>query len=117
MGSRIEVRGPVYRTVTVQAQVQSASGASKTALQQRVVEALDAFLDPRTGGPEGTGWPFGRHVYRAEMLQVIDRVSGVDYVTNLALFVDGCLCDPQCGNVCLSQLELVASGAHKIEVL
>jgi predicted phage baseplate assembly protein len=117
IGSRIEVTGPVYRTVAVQAQVRLAGGASKTALQQRVVAALNAFLHPLTGGPAGTGWPFGRDVYRAEMLQVIDQVPGVDYVATFSLFVDGCVCDPQCGNVCLAPTELVAAGSHEIEVL
>ncbi|MEO7141938.1 MAG: baseplate J/gp47 family protein, partial [Bryobacteraceae bacterium] len=116
-GTRIEVTGPAYRTVTVQARIQSTAGANKTAVQQRIVDALNAFLDPLTGGPAGTGWPFGRAVFRTEMLQTIDQVPGVDYVTSLALFVDGCLCDPQCGNVCLSPTELVAAGAHQIEVL
>jgi hypothetical protein len=117
IGSRIEVTGPAYRTVAVQAQVRLAGGASKSALEQRIVAALNAFLHPLTGGPAGTGWPFGRDVYRAEMLQVIDQVPGVDYVATLSLFVDGCVCDPKCGNVCLAPTELVAAGSHEIEVL
>ena len=117
IGTRIEVTGPSYRVVAIQAQIQSTNGASKSAVQQRVVDALNAFLDPLTGGPDGTGWPFGRDVYRAEMMPVIDQVAGVDYIATLALLVDGCACDPQCGNVCLSPTELVSAGAHQIEVL
>jgi hypothetical protein len=117
IGSRIEVVGPTYLEVAVRAQVQALAGTSKTALPQKIIDALNAFLHPLTGGPEGAGWPFGRDVYRAEILQVIDRVPGVDYVASLALLVEGCECSPQCGNVCLAPTWLVAAGAHEIEVL
>ncbi len=117
IGSRIEVVGPTYLEVAVRAQVQALTGTSKTTLPQKITDALNAFLHPLTGGPEGAGWPFGRDVYRAEILQVIDRVPGVDYVASLALLVDGCECSPQCSNVCLSPTWLVAAGAHEIEVL
>ena len=47
--------------------------------------ALDVFLDPLKGGPTGRGWPFGRDVYRSEILEVIDRTPGVDHVEDLEL--------------------------------
>lgn len=117
IGTRVEVTGPTYREVAVRAQVQSLAGTSKMPLGERVVDALNSFLSPLTGGPDGTGWPFGRDVYRAEILQVIDGVPGVDYVTSLALIAEGCECDPQCGNVCLAPTWLVTPGQHEIEVL
>ncbi len=117
IGSRIEVVGPTYREVTVRAKVQSLPGTAKPLLAKMVADVLKAFLDPLSGGPDGTGWPFGRDVYRVEILQVIDRVPGVDYVASLALLADGCECTPQCGNVCLAPTWLVSSGQHEIEVL
>ena len=80
-----------------------------------MIGALNSFLDPLTGGPEKTGWPFGRDVYRAEILKVLSEVAGVDYVTSLAL-VPG-KGPAQCGNVCLGQTCLVAPGAHQVQVL
>jgi hypothetical protein len=80
-----------------------------------VVAALNKFLDPLVGGPEGSGWPFGRDVYRSEIMRIIDEVPGVDYVASLELIGgDG---QPQCGNVCLSPTWLVAAGTHQINVL
>lgn len=117
IGSRIDVVGPAYRVVTVQAQVQPLAGTSPRALAARIVDALDVYLHPLTGGADGQGWPFGRSVFRAEIMQVIDSVPGVDYVATLALLADGCACDPQCGNVCIASTALVESGAHEIQVL
>ncbi len=67
---------------------------------------------PLTGGPERTGWPFGRDVYRAEVLQTIDEVPGVDYVEALELIPQQGR--PVSGNVSLTPLELVAAGEHRM---
>jgi hypothetical protein len=115
IGTRVQVVGPTYVDVAVQATVQSKKGTDKVALQANVINALNSFLDPLTGGPEKTGWPFGRDVYRAEILKVLSEVAGVDYVTSLAL-VPG-KGPAQCGNVCLGQTSLVAPGAHQVQVL
>ena len=73
----------------VQACVQPYPGVDPDRLRAAIVKALDDFLDPLRGGPEGCGWPFGRDVYRSEVLQVIDGVQGVDCVSELALRGDG----------------------------
>lgn len=117
LGSRIAVVGPTYRTVAVQAQVAALAGASKSAVQQRIVTALNAFFDPLTGGPDSTGWPFGRDVYQTEVMQVIEQVQGVDYISSFSLLADGCTCAPQCGNICLAPAWLVAAGQHQIGVI
>ena len=115
IGTRAEVIAPTYLDVAVQATVQSMTGSNKTNLQQAIVVALNRFLDPLLGGPAGTGWPFGRDVYRSEIMRVIDAVTGVDYVASLALVAE---CgQPQCGNVCLGPTWLVAAGTHQITVV
>jgi Baseplate J-like protein len=115
IGTRVEVFGPTYLDVSVQAKLQASARASTTGLAQRVAAALNEFFDPLTGGPDGSGWPFGRDVYRSEVLQVIDETEGVDHVLSLELVADGG--QPQCGNVCLGPTGLVAAGQHQIEVV
>lgn len=115
VGTRVEVIGPTYLELAVQAEVQAQAGVNKAVLQTDVVAALNKFLDPLQGGPDGAGWPFGRDVYRSEIMRVIDEVPGVDYVASLALVgEDG---QPQCGNVCLGPTWLVEAGNHQITVL
>jgi len=115
IGTRVEVVGPSYLEVGVRAQVRAFVGVSRANLQQKIIAALNTFLHPLQGGPAGTGWPFGRDVYRAEILQVIDEVPGVDHVLTLELVPAGC--EAQCGNVCLSPTSLVTAGYHDIEVV
>jgi predicted phage baseplate assembly protein len=115
IGTRIEVIGPIYRTIAARTTVRACQGVNANVLQARMVERLNEFFHPLRGGPEETGWPFGRDVYRSEVLQVLDETPGVEYVLALELLADGC--DPQCANVCLGPLGLVAAGKHEIAVV
>jgi hypothetical protein len=114
IGSRIEVAGPQYTEVAVHARVRPQPLADPDEVRRRASAALDAFFNPLSGGQDGTGWPFGRDVASAEVLRVIDDVSGVDHVLELALVgADGA----SCGNLCIGPLGLVDAGAHQIEVV
>jgi hypothetical protein len=112
IGTRLVVVGPEYLAVGVRATVRVRDAARRDRVRAAVVAALNAFLDPLTGGPDGRGWPFGRDVYRSEVFQVILAVPGVDCVTDLALVGDPA--EPQCGNLCVPPTWLVTPGTHAI---
>jgi hypothetical protein len=114
IGTRVEVIGPTYLQVGVNASVQSVEGQDPAKLQQAVIQALNLYLDPLKGGPGGGGWPFGRDIYKAEILSIIANVPGVDHVLSLSLVPTGCA--PQCGNICLNPGWLATPGTHQIEV-
>jgi predicted phage baseplate assembly protein len=113
VGTRIEVTGPTYLEVAVRATVAALPGAARDAVRDSVLRAVGRFFDPLEGGPDGTGWPFGRDVYRTEVLDVVNRVVGVARVESLELVAEGC---GVCSNVCVGRTGLVASGAHEIVV-
>jgi predicted phage baseplate assembly protein len=115
IGTRVEVVGPTYREVAVRAKVQAYPRLTPADIRQKITAALNRFFHPLHGGPDKQGWPFGRDVYRSEVLQVVDETEGVDHVLSLELLIDGG--EPQCGNVCLGPTGLVAVGQHQIEVV
>lgn len=115
VGTRLLVVGPDYLPVRVLATVRARPGADIDRVQADIFSALNTFLDPLQGGPAGRGWPFGRDVYRAEILQVIDGIAGVDHVLSLELV--GGEGEAQCGNLCLGPTFLPAPTAHEIEVV
>jgi predicted phage baseplate assembly protein len=110
--TRLLVVAPQYVIVSVTATVEALAGANPGRVAIDIRSALTIFLDPILGGPAGRGWPFGRDVFRSEVLALIDGVPGVDHVTSLELSAEGC--DPQCNNICVSPTSLVASGLHSI---
>ncbi|MGH8554144.1 MAG: baseplate J/gp47 family protein [Gammaproteobacteria bacterium] len=109
-----EVVGPEYLEVRVHARVRTKAYIDPIRVRDRIQTALDTFLDPRRGGPEGMGWPFGRDVYRSEILQLIDGVPGVDHV--LALSLSAGSGEARCGNLPLCPTWLVTPGPHQIEM-
>jgi hypothetical protein len=113
--TRVVVMGPTYVMIGVHARVKAAIGADPGRVAVTVRARLERFLDPLQGGPRGRGWPFGRDVYRSEILQVIDDAPGVDHVESLELTRNGCLL--ACSNACVSRISLAASGEHAIEVI
>lgn len=115
IGTRLLVAGPQYLEVWVQATVRATISVDLERVRRDIESALDMFLDPLNGGPAGLGWPFGRDVYRSEILQVIDDVSGVDHVITLELYAGAGTA--QCSNLCVEPTWLVAPGKHEIEVV
>ena len=112
--TRLVVVGPEYLTISVSSRIRTLPGADPTRVRDDVAAALASFLDPLRGGPAARGWPFGRDVYRSEILQVVDGVRGVDHVLDLTISADGRAV--ACGNVCVPPTWLVTSGAHLVEV-
>ena len=86
IGTRIAVEPPGYRGVTVEAVVRPASGANANRLKADAERALYEYLHPITGGPDGSGWPFGRPVTIGEIYSVLQRVPGAEVVESVNLF-------------------------------
>ncbi len=81
-----EVEPPNYRGVTVAARVRPRRGVAADLLRDDAVAALYRFLHPRTGGPDGAGWPFGRPVTVGDVHAALADVAGLDYVEDARLF-------------------------------
>jgi len=104
--TRVRVAKPTYRPVRIAATVvrDFASLLRKDTVQRTAEAAVRRFLSPLRGGDDGTGWPFGRAVYRSELYQLLEDTPGVDHVQRLLL--DG---DPARGELPLADDEVVAS--------
>lgn len=113
--TRIVVTGPIYVAVSVNATVTAKPGAALATVRTEIRGALDAFFSPLTGGPAGLGWPFGRGVYRAEILQLIANIPGVDHVNSMSMTAGSGT--PRCGDIQVCPTVLVASGTHSIQVV
>jgi uncharacterized phage protein gp47/JayE len=91
----IEVVGPNYLPVDVTATVAPQDPREANAVEQAALSALAQFLHPLHGGPGGLGWDLGRGVFLSDVATVLGDVAGVDYVEELALYVNGVLQDNQ----------------------
>ncbi|MDW4909514.1 putative baseplate assembly protein [Streptomyces sp. ADMS] len=81
----LRVAGPEWIEVTVAATVVPSSPDVAGLVGGRVEETLERFLHPLTGGPDGTGWAFGRKPHRSDLYAAIEAVDGVGHVPALAV--------------------------------
>jgi predicted phage baseplate assembly protein len=86
IGTRAIVEPPVYRGVTVVAKLKARGRQNPTRLQESALQALYAYFDPITGGPDGSGWPFGRPVNVGEVYSVLQGLHGTELVEDARLF-------------------------------
>ena len=86
IGTRVLVEPPVYRGVTVVAKLKPRPGANASRLQADALEALYEYFHPITGGPDRTGWPFGRPVHVGEVYSVLQGLRGTELVEDARLF-------------------------------
>ncbi len=86
IGTRIVIEPPVFRGVTVVARLRARPRANPTRLQADALDALYAYLNPISGGPDGTGWPFGRPVTTGELNAALQRLRGCELVDDLRIF-------------------------------
>jgi hypothetical protein len=83
----LAVVGPDYLAIGVEAVVVPREASAGGLVREAVLAVLARFLHPLTGGPDGTGWAFGRGVYLSDVAARLERVEGVDHVATLNLLV------------------------------
>ncbi len=82
---RTHVVEPRYTEVRLTARIWRSPQADAKSLCSRILDRLEGFFDPLAGGPEGTGWPFGRDVHVSEVCQLLEAVPGVDHAEEAVL--------------------------------
>ena len=86
IGVRVLTEPPAYRGITVVARLRARARTNPTRLQEAALEALYRYFHPITGGPDGSGWPFGRPVQVGEVYAVLQSVRGLELVEDVRLF-------------------------------
>ncbi|MFI9274109.1 putative baseplate assembly protein [Kitasatospora sp. NPDC052896] len=120
VGTRVVVEPPLYRGVTVVAQLVARPRVNAERVREDALDVLHRYLNPLPGGgPEGTGWPFGRPVQAGEIFGRLQQVPGVELVEDVRLFT----ADPVTGvrgredrRIDLDANSLVFSYEHQVRV-
>lgn len=85
IGTRLVVEPPVYQGVTVVARL-TAAPEDTDRVRDAALAELFRYLNPLDGGPDGTGWPFGRPVQYGEIFGLLQRATGNALVDEIRLF-------------------------------
>jgi predicted phage baseplate assembly protein len=86
VSARVVVEPPHYQGLTIVASLRARPRTDPDGLRRAALAALYRYLDPVTGGPDGSGWPFGRPVHAGELYPVLQGLDGTAFVDDLRLF-------------------------------
>ena len=81
--THVHVFEPQYLPVDVQATVVRLPDGVDINIKRDVVNATKDFLAPLKA--DDTGWPFGRNIFVSEIYELLDNLSGMDYITSVSL--------------------------------
>jgi hypothetical protein len=103
---------PTYREIRIGADVYPTSIDLAVPLRRTVIEGLNRYFHPLTGGPNGTGWEFGRSIYLSDLYAMLEGISGVDHVENLKV-------NEKASDFTINQesWEIPCTGIHDIKIV
>jgi len=79
------VAGPEWIAVTVTATVVVSSVEDADTVGDQARTALQRYLHPLTGGPDGQGWAFGHRPHGSDLSALLEAIGGVDHVRSLSV--------------------------------
>jgi hypothetical protein len=111
--SDITVKGPSYLPVGISGILVPKDISQAGTIGAAATAAMTAFLHPLTGGPDGTGWAFGRGVFISDVAAILEAIPGVDHAEFLELRLND---TPVGDSVTVPPDRMVVAGPIRIEV-
>ncbi len=116
--TRLDIRPPAYQWVSVKVKMRSAPGSDQSTVEQEVLSRLYRYLNPLTGGPDGNGWPFGRHLFISDVYQCLQGVANVLFIRSVEMSSarpDGAPVGDPVESLEVVAHGVIASGNHSVE--
>ncbi|MCL9812057.1 putative baseplate assembly protein [Natranaeroarchaeum aerophilus] len=85
---RVRVREPRYVRIELHVRGAVRPQYAASGYEVAIEDAVTSHLHPLYGN-DGTGWPFGRPLSKAELTDVIERVDAVDHVETISITAHG----------------------------
>ncbi len=116
--TRLDIRAPAYRWVSIKAQLRASPGASQEEVEAEVLARLYHFLNPLVGGPDGQGWPFGRDLFVSDVYQSLQNTPNVQFIRGVEMYAaaeGGAAEGKPAENLEVVSHGVIASGIHEVE--
>ncbi len=86
ISTRLDVLPPAYFWIATRVRLRVRSFANPDTVRAAAEARLFEYMNPITGGPEGTGWPFGRTIYMSDVISALQGVPGIEVIRSVDLF-------------------------------
>ena len=90
LGTSLTVQAPQFVWVSVDAKIRTAERTDPSLVleaRRKAESELYRYLNPYLGGPDGSGWPFGRDLHVSELYALLQRVPYIEFVDELRISV------------------------------
>ena len=77
---------PAYQWLSVHIKLRTTPDFNQNEVEQNVLAHLYHFLNPIKGGPDNTGWPFGRNVFISDVYQSLQGLPGIQFIRSLEIY-------------------------------
>jgi hypothetical protein len=126
--THLKVQEPEYIFVSIEVKLVADPKADAEAVAKRVSEKLYSYIHPLWGGPNETGWPYGRTLTLADVYAQVGSVFGVAFLLDAKMFKStvvhkdlGLLGSeelvPNIDGVQIEEQQLLASKQHRVRVV
>jgi hypothetical protein len=88
-GIEVVAAAPRYHKIRAEVAVIIRREADAGETVRRMIDRLNQYLHPTTGGDDRQGWPFGGTLRYPTLLRLLTNVNGVSAVPHLNFVVDG----------------------------
>jgi predicted phage baseplate assembly protein len=85
--TRVLLDVPSYQGITITAEVHAAPTVRAEKVRTEAESALYRFINPITGGPDGSGWPFDLDLSIGDVFSVLRAVPGVQRAETVHIFL------------------------------
>lgn len=113
IGTQIHVIPPEYIRISVRAIIMV---RTRDFSRQRMIAMLDNMLDPFDGENGRYQWDFRSTIFKSDVLGLLNRVPGVEYVNELWLQAEGNARITAGGDIELPPYGLPVAGSYEIEI-
>jgi predicted phage baseplate assembly protein len=83
---RLDIREPEYQWIEVDIVVMSSAETDPERVRADVEQQLYRYFNPIIGGPDGTGWSFGRDLYPSDVYSCLRGVHGIEFIESARLY-------------------------------
>jgi predicted phage baseplate assembly protein len=117
--TKLTIIPPKCFWVAVKVRLKATEGEARKLVTAAVKAKLHAFLNPLTGGPKGSGWPYGRDLYQSDLIGILQGLPNIQYIERVEMYEASEAGEPQ-GNPQEERLKVpkgrvIISGLHSVE--
>ena len=82
----LNVVRPEYVEISIKVTTMRRTVGQTERVKREIEERMRKYLHPIIGGKDGKGWPFGRNVYKTDLVHLIETVPGVEAIDAITIY-------------------------------